>query len=162
MVKQWKQYRLYFLGFQSHCRWQLHPWNWKTLAPLEKSYNKPRQRIKKPRDHFLTKFHIVKAMVFPLVMYGYESWIIRKAEHQRIDAFELCCWRRLLRVLWTARRSDQWIPKGITSEYSFGGLMLKLKFQSFAYLMWRTSSLEKTLMLCKVEAKGGGGRRWDG
>ena len=118
--------------------------------------------ILKSRDITLpTKVHLVKAMVFP-VMYGCETWTIKKAEHWRNDAFELCCWRRLLRVLWTARRSDQWIPKGIKSEYSFGGLMLKPKFQSFAYLMWRTSSLEKTLMLCKVEAKGGGGRRWDG
>ena len=132
------------------------------LALWKESYDKPRQHIKKQRHHFLTKFHIVKAMVFPLVMYGYESWVIWKAEHQRINAFELRCWGRLLRVLWTASRSDQWILKDIKSEYSFGGLMLKLKLQSFGYLMWRTDSLEKTLMLCKVEAKGGGGRRWDG
>ena len=134
----------------------------KTLAPWKESYDQPRKHIKKQRHHFLTKFHIVKSMVFPLVMYGCESWIIWKAEHQRMDAFELCCWRKLLRLLWTARRSHQWILKEIKSEYSFRGLMLKLKLQSFGYQMWRADSLEKTLMLCKAEAKGGGSRRWDG
>ena len=102
-----------------------------------------------------TKVHLVKAMVFPVVMYGCESWIIKKAEHWRIDAFELWCWRRLLRVPWTARRSNQSIPKEIIPEYSLKGLMLKLKFQYFGHLMRRTDSLEKTLMLGKTE----GGRR---
>ena len=116
--------RLYFLGLQNHCRWWLQPWNWKTLAPWKKSYDKSIQRIKK-----LTNVCIVKAMLFPVVMYGCESWTIKKAELQRIDAFELWCWRRLLRVAWTARRSNQSILKEINPEYSLEGLMLKLKFQ---------------------------------
>ena len=112
--------------------------------------------ILKSRDITLpTKVHLVKAMVFPLVMYGCESWTINKAEHQRIDAFELWCWRRLLRVPWTARRSNQCILKEISLEYSLEGLMLKLKLQYFGHLMGRTESVEKTLMLGKIE----GGRR---
>jgi len=102
-----------------------------------------------------TKVHLVKAMVFPVVMYGCESWTIKKAERQRIDAFELWCWRRLLRVPWTARRSNRSILKEISHEYSLEGLMLKLKLQYFGYLMGRTDSLEKTLKLGKFE----GGRR---
>ena len=102
-----------------------------------------------------TKVHPVKTMVFPVVMYGCESWTIKKAEHCRIDAFELWCWRRLLRVPWTARRSNQSILKEISSEYSLEGLILKLKLQSFGHLMQRTDSSEKTLMLGKIE----GGRR---
>ena len=94
---------------------------------------------------------LVKAMVFPVVMYGCETWPIKKAEHWRIDAFELWCWRRLLRVPWTARRSNQFILKEISPEYSLEGLMLKLKLQCFGHLMWRTDSLEKTLMLGKIE-----------
>ena len=111
--------------------------------------------ILKSRDITLTaKVHLVKAMVFPVVMYGCESWTIKKAEHQRIDAFGLWCWRRLLRVPWTARRSNQSILKKISPEYSLEGLMLKLKLQYFGYLMRRVDSLEKTLML-----GGTGGRR---
>ena len=110
----------------------------------------------KSRDITLsTKVHLVKAMVFPVVMYGCESWTIKKAECQRIDAFELRCWRRLLRVPWTAKRSNQSILKEINPEYSLAGLMLKLKLQYFGYLMQRTDSFEKTLMLGKIE----GGRR---
>ena len=113
----------------------------------------------KSRDITLpTHVCLVKAMVFPVVMYGYESWSIRKAEHQRIDAFELQCWRRLLRVSWTARRSNQSILKEISPEYSLEGLMLKLKLQYFGHLMQRADSLEKTLMLGKNE---GGRRRGD-
>ena len=112
--------------------------------------------ILKSRDITLsTKVHLVKAMVFPVVMYGCESWTIKKAECWRIDAFELWCWRRLLRVRWTARRSNQSILKEISSEYSLESLMLKLKLQYFGHLMRRTDSLEKTLMLGKIE----GGRR---
>ena len=102
-------------------------------------------------------------MVFPVVMYGCESWTIKKAECRRIDAFELWCWRRLLRVPWTARRSNQSILKGISPEYSLEGLMLKLKLQSFGHLMQRTDSFEKTLMLAKIEGKRKRGRqrmRW--
>ena len=102
---------------------------------------------------------LVKAMVFPIVMYGCESWTIKKAECQRIDAFELWCWRRLLRVPWTARRSGQSILKEISLEYSLKGLMLKLKLQSLRYLMWRTDSLEKTLMLGKIEGRRRRGRQ---
>ena len=109
----------------------------------------------KSRDITLpTKVHLVKAMVFPVVMYGCESWTVKKAERQRIDAFELWCWRRLLRVPWTARRSNQSILKGISPRCSLEGLMLKLKLQYFGHLMRRVDSLEKTLM------RGGiGGRR---
>ena len=98
-----------------------------------------------------TKVHLVKTMVFPVVMYGCESWTIKKAEHWRIDAFELWCWRRLLRVPWTARRSNQSILKEISPKYSLEGLMLKLKLQHFGHLMWTTNPLEKTLMLGKIE-----------
>ena len=100
-----------------------------------------------------TKIHLVKAMVFPVVVYGCESWTIKKAECRSIDAFELWCWRRLLRVPWTAGRSNQSILKEISPEYSLEGLMLKLKVQSFGHLMRRTDSLEKTLMLGKVEGR---------
>ena len=108
--------------------------------------------ILKSRDITLPiKFCLVKAMVFPVVMYGCESWTVKKAEHQRIDAFVLWCWRRLLRVPWTARRSNQSILKEISPEYSLEGLMLKLKLQYFGCLMRRTDSFEKTLMLGKIE-----------
>ena len=102
----------------------------------------------------LTKVRLVKAMVFPVVMYGCESWTVKKAEHRRIDAFALWCWRRLLRVLWTARRSNQSILKEISPGYSLEGVMLKLRLQYFGHLMWRADSFEKTLMLGKI-----GGRR---
>ena len=111
--------------------------------------------ILKSRDITLpTKVHLVKAMIFLVVMYGCESWIIKKAECQRIDAFELWCWRRLLRVPWIARRSNQSILKEISPEYSLEGLMLKLKLQYFGHLMRRADSFEKTLMLGKVKAEG--------
>ena len=126
---------LYFLGLQNHCRWWLQPWNSKTLAPWKKSYDKPRQHS---QSYGLSRC---------------ESWTIKKAERQRIDAFELCCWRRLLRVPWTARRSNQSILKEISPEYSLEGLMLKLKLQYFGHLMQRTNSLEKTLMLGKIEGR---------
>ena len=110
-----------------------------------------------------TKVHLVKAMVFPVVMYGCESWTINKAEYQRNDAFELWCWRRLIRVPWTAGRSNQSILKEINPEYSLEGLMLKLKLQYFGHLMRRADSCEKTLMLGKIEGRKRGGRqrmRW--
>ena len=114
--------------------------------------------ILKSRDiTLLTKVCLVKAMIFPVVMYRCESWTIKKAERRRIDAFELWCWRRLLRVLWTARISNQSILKEISSEYSLEGLMLKLTLQYFGHLVWRTNSFEKTLMLEKVEGRR---RRW--
>ena len=111
----------------------------------------------KSRDITLpTKVRLVKAMVFPVVMYGCESWTVKKAEGRRIDAFELWCWRRLMRVPWTARRSNQSILKEISPEYPLEGPMLKLKLQYFGHLMQRTNSLEKTLMLGKTEGR----RRW--
>ena len=110
--------------------------------------------VLKSRDITLpTKVHLVKARVFPLVMYGCESWTIKKAEHQRIDAFKLWCWRRPLRIPWTARRSNQSILKEINLEHSLEGLMLKLKVQYFGHLMGRADSLEKTLMLGKIEGR---------
>ena len=110
--------------------------------------------ILKSRDITLpTKVHLVKAMIFPVVVYGCESWTVKKAERRRIDAFELWCWRRLLRVPWTARRSKQSILREISPEYSLEGLMLKLKLQYFGHLMRRTDSLEKTLMLGKIEGR---------
>ena len=110
-----------------------------------------------------TKVHLVKAMVFPVVMYRCESWTIKKAEHQRIDVFELWCWRRLLRVPWTARRSNQSILKEMSLEYSLVRVMLNLKLQYFGHLIWRPDSLEKTLMLGKIEGRRRRGRqrmRW--
>ena len=110
--------------------------------------------ILKSRDITLpTKVHLVKSMVFPVVMYGCDSWTIKKAESQRIDAFELWCWRRLLRVPWSTRRSNQSVLKDISPEYSLERLMLKLKLQYFGHLMQRTDSLEKTLILGKIEGR---------
>ena len=110
--------------------------------------------ILKSRDITLpTKVPLVKVMVFPVVMYGCESWTIKKAEHRRIDAFELWCWRRFMRILWTARKSNQSILKEISPDYSLEGLMLKLKLQYFGHLMGRANSLEKTLMLGKTEGR---------
>ena len=117
--------------------------------------------ILKSRDIILpTKVHLVKAMVFPVVMYECERWTIKKAECQRIDVFELWCWRRLLGVPWIARRSNQSILKEISPEYSLEGLMLKLKLQYFGHLMRRPDSLEKTLMLGKIEGRKRRGRQW--
>ena len=127
------------------------------LASWKKSYANL-DRILKSRDiTLLTKIHIVKAMVFPLIMYGCKSWTIKKAEHQRIDTFEMWCWRRLLRVPWTAGRSNQWILNEINPEYSLEELTLKLKLQYFGFLIWRADSVEKTLMVGKIED-----RRWRG
>ena len=128
----------------------------KMIAPWKKRYDQLRQHIEKKIHYFANKGPSSQSFGF-LSMYGCESWTIKKAEHPRIDAFELWCWRRLLRVPWTATRSNQSILKEISPEYSIQGLMLKLKLQSFGNLMWRTDSLEKTLMLGKVE-----GRRWRG
>ena len=147
--------RLSFLGLQNHCRWWLQPWNYKMLAPWRKAMT-TLGSILKSRDITLpTKVSLIKAMVFPVVMYGCESWTRKRAECRRIDAFELWHCRRLLRVPWTARRSNQSILKENSPEYSLQGLMLKLKIQYFSNLMWRTDSLEKTLMLGKIE----GGRK---
>ena len=146
---------LYFGGLQNHCRW-LCSNEIKRHLLLGRKVMTNLDSLLKSRDINLpTKFHLVKTMVFPVVMYGCESWTIKRAEHWRIDAFELWCWRRLLRVSWTARRSNQSILKEISPQYSLDGLMLKLKLQYFGHLMQRTDSLEKTLMLGMIE----GGRR---
>ena len=125
---------------------------WMNLEPIIQSEVSQK---KKDKYHItlLTKVQLVKAMVFPVVMYGCESWTIRKAEHRRIDAFELWCWRRLLRVPWTARKSNQSIVKEISPGCSLEGMMLKLKLQYFGHLMQRADSFEKTLMLGKIEGR---------
>ena len=151
-----------FLVPKSCWQW-LQPWNQRCLLLGRKAMTNLDSVLKSRDMTLLTKVHLVKATVFPVVMYGCESWIIKKAKCQRMDAFELWCWRRLLRVPWTARRSNQSILKEISPEYSLEGLMLKLKLQYFGHLMQRTDSLEKTLMLGKILKAGGKGddRRWD-
>ena len=131
-------------------------------APWKKAMNNLDSILRSRDITLLTNVHIVKAMVFPVIMYGCESWTIKKAECWRIDAFELWCWRRLLRVPWTARTSNESILQEINLEYSLKGLMLKLKLQYFGQLMWRADSLEKTLMLGKIEGsrRGWQGMRW--
>ena len=139
--------RFYFLGLQNHCRWWLFHEIKRHLFLGRKAMTNL-DSILKSRDIPLpTKVCLVKAMVFPVVTYGRVSWTIKKAECQIIDAFELWCWRRLLTVSWTARRSNQSILKEISPEYSLEGLMLKLKVQSFGHLMRRTDSFEKTVMV---------------
>ena len=149
----WKSDRLYFGGLQYHCRWWLEPWNLNTPTPWKESDGQPRQHIKKQRHYFANKGPFAKALIFPVVMYGCESWTIKKAECQRIDGFEFWCWRRLLRVPWTAKRSNSSTLKQISPEYSLEGLMLKLKLQYFGHLMWRPDSFEKTLMLGMIEGR---------
>ena len=140
--------RLYFLGLQNHCRW----WQQACCLLLRRKAMTNLDSILKSRDiTLLTKVHLVKAVVFPVVMYKCDSWTIKKAEHRRINAFELWCWRRLLRVPWTARRSNQSILKEINPEYSLEGVMLKPQY--FGHLMWRTDSLEKTPILGKIEGR---------
>ena len=145
--------RLYFLGLQNHCRWWLQL-EIKRCLLLEGKAMTNLDSILKSRNITLpTKVCLDKAMVFPVVMYGCESWMVKKAECWGIDAFDLWCWRRLLRVPWTARRSNYSILKQISHEYSLEGLMLKLNFQYFGHLMWRTDSLEKTLLLGRIEGR---------
>ena len=129
------------------------------LTPWKESYDQPRQHIKKQRYYFVNKVHLVKAMVFPVVMDGCESWTIKKAERRKIDAFELWCWRRLLRAPWTARRSNQSILKEISPGCLLEALMLKLKLQYFGHLMQRADSFENTLMLGKIEGRRRRGRQ---
>ena len=153
MGKQWKQWQTFFwaskITADGDCSHEI-----KRLLLLGRKVMTSLNSILKSRDVTLpTKVCLVKAMVFPVVMVGCESWTIKKAEHQRIDAFELWCWRRLLRVPWSARRSNQSILKEISPEYSLEGLVLKLKLQYFGHLMRRFASLEKTLMMGKTEGK---------
>ena len=158
---------LYFGGLRNHCRWWLG-YEIKRCLLLGREAMINLDSILKSGDiTMLKKVHLIKAMVFPIVMYGCESWTIKKAECWRIDAFELQCWRRLLRFPWTERTSNQLFLKEINPEYSLVGLMLKLvlklKLQYFGYLMLRTSSLEKTLIQGRLKAEGeGDNRRWDG
>ena len=167
MGKQWKQWLTLFFWAPKSLQMVFAAMKLKDAYSLEGKlwptyWNMT--SILKSRDITLsTKVHLVKAMVFPVVMYGCESWIIKKTECWRIDVFELWCWRRLLRIPWTARRSNQSILKEISPEYSLEGLMLKLKLQYFGHLMWRVDSLEKTLMLGKIEGRRRRGRqrmRW--
>ena len=153
MGKQWKQCLTLFFwapkSLQSDCSLEI-----KTHLLLGRKVMTNLDSIFKSRDIPLpTKVCLVKAMVFPLVMYGCENWTVKKAEHRRIDAFELWCWRRLLRVPWTARRSNQSILKEISPGCSLEGMMLKLKLQYFGHLMWRVDSFEKTLMLGGIEGR---------
>ena len=127
--------RLYFLGLQNHCRWRFSREIKRCLFLGRKAMTNLGSKLKSRDTTLPTKVHLVKVMVFPVAMYGCESWTIKNAGRQRIDAFELWCWRRLLRVPWTARRSNQSILKEISPEYSLEGLMLRLKLQSFGYLM---------------------------
>ena len=150
--------RVYFLELQNHFDGD---WSYETKIHLllgRKAMTNLDSRLKTRDITLPTKTHLVKAMVFPIFTYGCESWTIKKAEHQRIDAFQLWCCRRLLRVPWTPRRSNQSILKEISPEYSLEGLMLRLKLQYFGHLLRRTDSLEKTLMLGKIE--GGKRRGW--
>ena len=153
MGKQWKVTDFIFLGSKitadGDCSHEI-----KRCLLLGRKVMTNLDSILKSRDITLsTKVHLVKAMVFPVVVYGCESWTIKEAECWRIDAFERWCWRRLLRVPWTTMRSNQSILKEISSEYSLEGLMLKLKLQYFGHLMWRADSFEKTLMLGKLEGR---------
>ena len=155
MGKQWKQCQTLLLGgskitADGDCSHEI-----KRCLLLGREVMTNLDSILKSRDIALsTKVHLVKAMVFPVVMYGCESWTVKKTECRRIDAFELSCWRRLLRVPWTARRSNQSILKEISPDYSLEGLVLKLKLQYFGHLMRRANSFEKTLMLGKIEGRG--------
>ena len=164
MGRQWKQWLTLFGGSSKitadgDCSHEI-----KRCLLLGRKVTTNLDSIFKSRDITLpTKVRLVKAMVFPVVMYGCESWTVKKAERWRIDAFELCCWRRLLRVPWTPRRSNQSILKKISTECSLEGLMLKLKLQYFGHLIWRTDSLEKTLRLQRLKAGGEGDNKgWNG
>ena len=143
-------------GSSAHGIFQARVLEWGAIALSD---DKLRQHIKKQRHYFANKGRLVKAMVFPVVMYGCESWTINKAECRRIDAFELWCWRRLLRVTWTSRRFNQSILKEISPEYSLEGLMQKLKLQYCGHLMQRADSLEKTLRMAKTRRKRRRGRQ---
>ena len=160
MGKQWKQCQTLFFGAPKSLQMVIATMKFKKPLLLGRKVMTNLDSILKSRDITLpTKVHLVKAMAFPGVMYGCESWTMKKAEHRRIDAFELWCWRRLLRVPWTARRSNQSILKEISHEYSLKGLMVKLKLQYFSHLMRRVDSLEKTLMLGGIRGRRRGRQR---
>ena len=142
-----------FLGFKTTADGDCSQESKRYLLLGRKDMTKLDSMLKSREITLTTKVHLVKAMVFPIVMYGCESWTIKKAECRRIDVFELWCWRRIFRVPWTARRSNQSILKEISHEYSLEGLMLKLKLQYFSHLMLRTESLGKTMVLGKIEGR---------
>ena len=159
MGKQWKQCQILLFWASKPLQMVIAAKKLRRLL-LGRKVMSNLDSILKSRDITLPiKVHLVKAMVFPVVMYGCDSWTIKKAEHQRIDAFEHWCWRRLLRILWTARRSNQSILNEISPEYSLEGLMLKLKLQFFGYLMQITDLFEKTLLLGKSEGRRRRGRQ---
>ena len=145
--------RLYFWGLQNHCRWWLQPWNKKMLTPWKKSYDQPRQNIKKQNHYFANKGLSSQSYGFPSSHVWMWELDYKESWAPKNDAFEVWCWRRLLGVPWTAKRSNQSILKEISPEYSLEGLMLKLKLQNFGHLMQRTDSFEKTLMLGKIEGE---------
>ena len=159
MRKKWKQCQISFSWTPKSLQMVTVATKLKDICSLEENYDRHRQQLKTRDISLLTKVHIITAMVFLVVMYDCESWTLKKAAWGRIDAFELWCWRKLLRVPWTARRSNQSILKEISPEYSLEGLMPKLKLQYFCHLMWRTDSLEKTLMLRKIEGRRRRGRQ---
>ena len=151
-----------FLDSKNHCRQWLQPWNQKMIASWQESYDKYDSVLKSIDITLPTKVRIVKAMVFPVVMHGCESWTVKKAERQRIDVFKLWCWRRILKVPWTAKRSNQSILREINLEYSLERLMLKLKLQYFHHLMW-TTHWKSLWCWEKLRAEGEEGvRGWDG
>ena len=171
MGKQWKQCQTLYFWAQKSLQMVTAAMKLKYVCSLEENYGLPRQHTRKERHYFANKVHLIKAVVFPVVIYGCESWTIKKAEHWRIDAFELWCWRRFSRVPWTARRSNfkgdsfriKSILKEISPEYSLEGLKLNLKLQYFGHVVQRTDSLEKPLMLGKTEGRRSRGRqrmRW--
>ena len=154
MGEQWKQWQTLFWGGPKSLQMVTAAIKLKECLLLGRNAMANLDSVLKSRDITLpTKVCLVNTMVFPVVVYGCESWTIKKDEHQRIGAFKLWCWRRLLRVTWTARRSNQSILKEISPEYSLKGLMLKLKLQYFGHLMWRPDSLEETLMLGRIEGE---------
>ena len=159
MGKQWNSERLYFWGSKITANGDCSHEIKRRLLLGRKAMTNLDSILKSSDITLVTKFHLVKAVVFPIVMYGCESWTIKKAERWRIDAFELQCWRRLLRVPWTARKSNQSILKEISPEYSLEGLMLKLKLQYFGHLIQRTDSLGKTVILGKIEGRRRGRQR---
>ena len=162
MGKQWEQWQT-FLGLRNHCRWWLQPWIKRCLLLGRKIMTNLHSTLKSRDITLPTNVYLVKAMVFPVVVYGYESWTEKKAEHQRIDAFELQCWRRLLRVPWTARRSNQSILKEISPGCSLEGLMLKLKLQYSSHLMQRATHWKRLWCWRRLRAGGEGDNRgWDG
>ena len=151
--------RFPLLGLQNHCGWWLQPWKQKTIASWQESNDKARQYVEEQRHYSAGKDPYSQVYGLPVVAYGCETWTVKKAEHQRIDGFELWCLRRFLKVPWTAWRSNQPILREISPEYSLEGLMLKLKLLYFGHLMWTENSLEKSLMLGKIEGRRRGHQR---